>query len=227
LKLDADLPMVQVAAGYSKRRRYDSQPLHPEVVRRLRAWLAEKNRAPQDLLFHLTTPGRSLRRASKMMRADLAGARQQWLEEPSTLEERERQEASDFLTYCDADGLFADFHANRHTFISRLGRSGVSLLTAQKLARHFDPRLTATEKAAAIELVTGPKPTSLASSSDVPVATIGAGTPVHEGRPTSTAVTPEAVNGVDGAIRKPVVEGELVSLCQLLSAGGRYVAGNH
>jgi site-specific recombinase XerD len=39
--------------------------------------------------------------------------------------------------------LFADFHANRHTFISNLGRAGVPLATAQKLARHADPKLTA------------------------------------------------------------------------------------
>ena len=228
LKLDADLPMVQVAAGYSKRRRYDSQPLHPEVVRRLREWLADKHLAPQDPLFHLTTPGGSLRRTSKMMRADLAAARQQWLGESVTPDERERREASDFLTYCDADGLFADFHANRHTFISRLGRSGVSLLTAQKLARHSDPRLTANvynhldeaEKAAAIELMPGPKPASPASSSDVPVAAIVAGAPAPAGQPASTSVTPELASTVDGSVRNLMAEGELVPLCQVLSAGG-------
>jgi len=39
--------------------------------------------------------------------------------------------------------LFADFHANRHTFITNLGRSGVSLTVAQTLARHGDVNLTA------------------------------------------------------------------------------------
>ena len=48
------------------------------------------------------------------------------------------------MPYQDEDGLFADFHANRHTFISNLGRAGVPLATAQKLARHSDPKLTAT-----------------------------------------------------------------------------------
>jgi hypothetical protein len=94
--------------------------------------------------------------------------------------------------------LFADFHANRHTFISRLGRSGVSLLTAQKLARHSDPRLTANvynhldeaEKAAAIELMPGPKPTSSATSSGGAVAAIVAGTPAPAGQPASASVTP-------------------------------------
>ena len=225
LKLDADLPMVQVAAGYSKRRRYDSQPLHPEVVRRLRDWLAEKNLSPQEPLFHLITKGGSLRRTSKMMRADLAAARQQWLEESCSPEERERREASDFLTYCDADGLFADFHANRHTFISRLGRSGVSLLTAQKLARHSDPRLTANvynhldeaEKAAAIELMPGPKQSSSATGSGGGVAAIVAGTPAPEGQPASASVTPGVARGTGVPLAKSLPAGEFVPLCQLMA----------
>ncbi len=49
---------------------------------------------------------------------------------------------SSFLTYCDEDGLFADFHANRHTFITNLGRAGVTLKEAQTLARHSDVNLT-------------------------------------------------------------------------------------
>lgn len=36
-----------------------------------------------------------------------------------------------------------DVHANRHTFIRNLGKAGVSLTTAQRLARHSDPKLTA------------------------------------------------------------------------------------
>lgn len=36
-----------------------------------------------------------------------------------------------------------DFHALRVTFVSHLALAGVPLATAQKLARHSDPRLTA------------------------------------------------------------------------------------
>ena len=49
---------------------------------------------------------------------------------------------SDFLKYCDSSGLFADFHANRHTFISNLTLAGVSPKLAQTLARHSDINLT-------------------------------------------------------------------------------------
>ena len=47
------------------------------------------------------------------------------------------------LPYVDEGGLFADFHTHRHTFISNLGKAGVPLATAQKLARHSDPKLIA------------------------------------------------------------------------------------
>jgi hypothetical protein len=40
------------------------------------------------------------------------------------------------------DNRFADFHSNRHTFITNIERAGVSPRTAQSLARHSDIRLT-------------------------------------------------------------------------------------
>ena len=93
-----------------------------------------------------------------MMKRDLESARAAWLQEADDESERGRREASNFLTYRDEEGLFADFHANRHTFISNLSKAGVPLAMAQKLARHSDPRLTSniythvenSEKAAAI-----------------------------------------------------------------------------
>ena len=41
-RLDDDPPTATVAACYSKRKRQDTQILHPEVVRRLKDWLATK-----------------------------------------------------------------------------------------------------------------------------------------------------------------------------------------
>lgn len=43
----------------------------------------------------------------------------------------------------DEQGLKIDIHALRHTAASRLARSGVSLVQAQKLLGHSDPKLTA------------------------------------------------------------------------------------
>jgi hypothetical protein len=51
-------------------------------------------------------------------------------------------EQSDFLCYCDHDGLFADFHSMRHLFITSLERAGIRPKMAQVLARHSDIRLT-------------------------------------------------------------------------------------
>src|ERR1700730_5094747 len=77
-----------------------------------------------------------------MMRRDLDAARKRWIAEADTEVERREREKSDFLTYRNAEGLFADFHAHRHTFISNLSKANVAPKLAQDLARHSDIRLT-------------------------------------------------------------------------------------
>jgi integrase len=145
---DSDPPTVSVKASYSKRRRNDVVSLHPAVVERLLQWLASRPPAPAGTpLFALKTKTGALRRTSKMMRLDLERAG---------------------ITYCDEDGLYEDFHANRHTFISNLARAGVSPKIAQSIARHSDVNLTLNvyshvgirEQAAAIRsLPAPPRPT--------------------------------------------------------------------
>ncbi len=76
------------------------------------------------------------------MRKDLEAARLVWIQEASNEDERQAREDSDFLLYINHAGRFADFHANRHTYITNLSKAGVALKTAQTLARHSDPRLT-------------------------------------------------------------------------------------
>ncbi len=145
IRLDSAPPTVTVAAAYSKRKRKDTQVLHPEVAKRLSAWLESKAElGPDAQLFPVSAkvPGVPERRTSKMMKADLAAARNKWLIEAETDDERGRREESDYLCYQDENGLFADFHSNRHTFITNLERAGVSPRTAQTLARHSDIRLT-------------------------------------------------------------------------------------
>ncbi len=46
------------------------------------------------------------------------------------------------IAYRDASGRVADFHALRHTFITRLARSGVAPAVATSLARHSTITLT-------------------------------------------------------------------------------------
>jgi len=145
LRLDDDPPTAVVQAAYSKRKREDAQVLHPEVVRQLKEWLAtKKHLGPDDLLFPVSgkIPGGTERKTAKMMRLDLESARRKWIEEAESDEEQVEREASDFLSYCDESGRYADFHSNRHTFITSLERASVSPRTAQSLARHSDIRLT-------------------------------------------------------------------------------------
>ncbi len=47
------------------------------------------------------------------------------------------------IVHAGDDGERVDFHALRTTFVTQLARSGVSLVDAQKLARHSTPTLTA------------------------------------------------------------------------------------
>lgn len=100
-----------------------------------------------------------------MMKRDLKVARERWLKEaekePDLHAERQK---SDFLAYRDQEGLFADFHSNRHTFISNLSRAGVHPKLAQILARHSTINLTMNvythmgmdEKARAVASIPGP-----------------------------------------------------------------------
>jgi integrase len=78
-----------------------------------------------------------------MMKLDLEQARKAWIDEAKKdRKERKRREETDYLQYQDENGLYADFHANRHTFISNLAKSGVSPKVAQTMARHSDINLT-------------------------------------------------------------------------------------
>ena len=135
---------VTVEASYSKHRRKDVQILHPNLVDRLLEWLEKRKPASDgEILFPISkkTCGTD-RKTSDMIQFDLAAARRFWLDEVDDPKERRLCEQSDFLKYKNSDGLFADFHGLRHTFISNLGKAGVAPKTAQILARHSDIKMT-------------------------------------------------------------------------------------
>jgi integrase len=173
-------PTVTVAAGYSKRRREDTQILHPDVVRQLREWLAGKSKlGPADLLFLISGRACGLERdTGKMIQRDLAAARKSWLEDAKTEVERKMREESDFLCYQSHDGRFADFHSIRHFFITNLERAGISPKMAQTLARHSDIRLTLGlythvglhDQTTAIEALPGPGSASSSNGTNRPAA---------------------------------------------------------
>ncbi len=133
--LDANPPTVTVAAGCSKRRREDRQPIRLDLADLLRPWLAEKESG--ERLF-----GRLPGGTARMLRSDLAAAREAWLKEAPIEAVRQAREKTVFLCYKNAAGEVADFHATRHTYISGLVAGGASVKTAQELARHSTPVLT-------------------------------------------------------------------------------------
>lgn len=119
--LDAETPVVVVEATYSKHRRRDEVPLHPDLVVSLRPWIATK--AAGELLWGGKWATQCS--GSAMIQRDLATARTAWLAEAKTTDERATREASDFLLYRDHDGEVADFHSTRHIFITNLVAVGV------------------------------------------------------------------------------------------------------
>ena len=205
-QLDATPPTVTVAAAYSKRKRQDTQVLHFDVASRLRAWLGTKpSLGPDDLLFPVSAkvPGAPERRTSKMMKADLAAARKRWIAEAKVPDERMRREESDFLSYQDENGLYADFHSNRHTFITNLSRAGVTPRTAQTLARHSDIRLTMGtythvglhDQSTAIELLPPPPPHAPGEIQSTALRATGTGGPPAANEKVPNLVPRGAENG--------------------------------
>ena len=121
---------VSVEAAYSKHREPDVLPLRRDLAEAMAAHIA--GRPAGELIFRLP------QKTAAMLRRDLEAAG---------------------IPYRDAAGHVADFHALRHTFITRLARSGIAPSVAKDLARHSSIVLTIdhythtllTEKRAALE----------------------------------------------------------------------------
>jgi len=115
LDFDGNPLTVTIEAAYSKHRRKDVLPLHPDLARRLQKWLSERSQDRDDENPVLPLRGLSdaklwqgkwaeQRHAAKMLRHDLKVAG---------------------VPYADEAGKVFDFHALRHQFISMLARAGV------------------------------------------------------------------------------------------------------
>ena len=136
--LDTTPPTLTVAAAYSKHRRTDVQPIQPSLASAVAAWLATKAKGKS---VFATMPAKW--HVAKLIRHDLLVARVAWLKEANgDAEELARRQKLDFLAYRDGQQCVADFHALRHTFITRLVSSGAPMKAAQELARHSTPTLT-------------------------------------------------------------------------------------
>jgi len=132
--LDGDAPTVSVAAGYSKRRRADTQPIDPGLAAMLAGWLKGK----ADGVPVMRLPDET----AAMLHQDMRRARAAWICEAASVAERRKRLDGDFLCEADGEGRVFDFHALRHLFISRVVESGASVKVCQELARHSTPVLT-------------------------------------------------------------------------------------
>lgn len=130
-------PTVTVEARHTKNRRTAVLTLPDWLARELKPWLKGRGEG------RLWARGKWYRTAD-LLKHDLAAAN---------------------IPYVDAKGRSYDFHALRSQFITGLARAGVELSTAQKMARHSDPKLTARhythleleDHAAAVEKLPRPK----------------------------------------------------------------------
>ena len=166
--LDAHPPTVTVEAAYSKHRRRDEQPIRRDLADLLGPWLA--TRRPGKPAFNM--PDKPV----KLILADLAAAREAWIEEGRSEDEQRERRQTTFLAYWDGANRVADFHALRHTYISRLVASGANIKVAQELARHSSPTLTL-GRYAHVQLVDQTRALDALPSIDAPRANVA--TPWH------------------------------------------------
>ena len=204
--LDADTPTIIIEAGYSKHRRKDVQPIRGDLAALLAPWLEGK--ATGKAVFSMPE------KPAAMMRVDLDVARQAWIAEGATDQEKTKRAASSFLDYRNAAGQCADFHALRHTFVSRVVQSGASVKVAQDLARHSSPMLTLGrythlqlyDKTKALNAL----PALPAGQPETPAAQESKATGTYDGRPGS-GIAPDRARKAHGT-SKLVINRQDVSL---------------
>ena len=92
-------------------------PLRADVAAQFKLWYTDRNEPLGAKVF----PNFNARKGADMLKVDLEAVG---------------------IPYKDEAGKYADFHALRHTFISRVVESGASVRVAQELARHSTPTLT-------------------------------------------------------------------------------------
>jgi integrase len=227
LDFTSDPPTLTVQAACSKRRRIDVIPLRGDLANLLRQWIESKPNLPPDQPL-LEVYGK---RTAEMLRQDLEYAREEWIEEAKTDAEMATREKSSFLTYVNAEGLVADFHSLRKTFITNLSRAGVSPKMAQSLARHSDTNLTmnvytmltVSDQAAAVEALPPLPITATESQSQTLRAT---GTDGRSSREKGSKKVPSVVprraqRANSGAIQAALPALQIASVCTEEEANGR------
>ncbi len=137
LHLTATPPYLLLNGCQTKNANAARQFLNPDVAQPLLKYIDQ--RPPEEQVFPLTEHAR----LAKAIRADLAKAREMWLDEaksdPAEMKKRMR---SDFLLEVNHEGGRLDFHALRHTCGAWLAMNGVNVKVVQEVMRHSTITLT-------------------------------------------------------------------------------------
>ena len=213
---DLDKASVKVAAAYSKHRRDDIVPVRRDLAEILVAFL--KGRPAGVRLFAVPE------KTAVMMRRDLVAARKAWAKEAKDAKAQEERGKSFFLAYRDGSNRVADFHALRHTFITRLARAGVAPAVAKSLARHSTIILTMDhythtligDERAALDRLPKIKPVA-----PQPEAARATGTDDTVSRVDKTATTPEARSALSARQRPGTPSRDITGQDRGLDRGGR------
>ena len=125
--LDATPPYLTCKAGSTKNRQDARQYIQPTLAEELRAHLA----ANSDRRRVFQMPDNS--NVSRMLRDDLAAAREAWLEKArKDKKEHKRRKQSDFLLRVNHEGEILDFHALRHTCGTWMAMANVHCKTVRR-----------------------------------------------------------------------------------------------
>ncbi len=117
LNLSDSEPSVTVMAGYAKSGKEATLPLRKDVAELFKQWFDDSGFSLDDKVF----PKFNKSKGAAMLKVDLEAVG---------------------IPYQDESGRYADFHAQRHTFISNVGKSGATVKETQALARHSTSALT-------------------------------------------------------------------------------------
>jgi len=137
LYLDHTPPFILCKAGSTKNRKEARQYIQPSLADALRRHAATK--VSRARIFKMPDEYS----VADMLRADLADARQAWLEEAADdRKEHARRKKSDFLADVNHEGEVLDFHALRHTCGAWLAMAGAHPKAVQSVMRHSTITLT-------------------------------------------------------------------------------------
>jgi integrase len=137
LYFDSDPPYVTCKAGSTKNRKDARQYIQPELAASLKAHIATK--APKAPVFGLPHETN----LARMLRDDLAEARNDWLiEAKGDPQKYAQRQQSDFLADVNHEGEITDFHSLRHTCGAWLAMTGAHPKVVQTVMRHQSITLT-------------------------------------------------------------------------------------